>query len=79
MLIHAKNFFNKKQLNRGGAADDGARLLFFVFFSSQLALDRQRAEATEQMMGWIVADAVQSMELVGGGGTAEQRYTGGER
>ena len=63
----------------GNAADDGARLIFYVFFSSQLALDgRKRAEATEQMMGWIAAGAVQVMQLVGEGGAAEQRCTGGE-
>ena len=38
----------------------------------------KRAEATKQMMGWIAAGAVQAMQLVGGGGTAEQRCTGGD-
>ena len=52
----------------GDAADDGARLIFHVFLSSQLALE---SEATKQVMGWIATGAVQVMQLVGGGGTAE--------
>ena len=74
-----KNFFDKKQLDLSDAADNRPRLIFYVFFSSKLVLDgRKRAEATEQMMSWIAAGAVQAMQLVGGGGTAEQRCTGGE-
>ena len=79
MLTHANNLFNKKQLNRGDAADDGALLVFFAFFSFQLTLAGQRAEATEQMIGWVAGDAAQAMQLLGVVGTVEQLCTGGER
>ena len=72
-----KDFFTKKTAGPGRCSRQ-RRTADLPRISLLSAGTGKRAEATKQMMGWIAADAVEVMQLVGGGGTAEQRCTGGD-
>ena len=72
-----KNFFTNKAAGLGRYSRR-RRTADLPRLSLLSAGTGKRAEVTKQMMAWIAAGAVEVMQLVGGGGTAEQQCTGGD-